>query len=208
MKLIDIRTLMKGQVEVILEVSRNDCAVTNSLPEEGCKVERLTIGTTRTLHKVNAEEKDRVFAALLSENLKAKRAGDNSIWVESSSCTPCSFFSKTFSNILGTRSTGKSKILYRILLPSPGDLRSLEKQMIAAGIEYEVVSVIPYMHQELTEREREILSIAMERGYFEDNRRISLTELSSVIGISPSSLSETLRRSLKKSVNFYMDRKP
>ncbi len=199
---------MKGQVEVILEVVRDDCAVTNALPNDGCQVERLTIGSGRTLHKVIAADKESVLTTLITANLKAKRAGDNSIWVESGSCSACSFFSKTFSNVLGSRSTGKKSIQYRILLPSPGDLKVLEKQMKAAGIEYDVVSVIPYLHQDLTQREREILSIAMEKGYFEDNGRTSLTELSKVIGISPSSLSEILRRSLKKSVNFYMDRKP
>ncbi|MCL4328260.1 MAG: helix-turn-helix domain-containing protein [Candidatus Thermoplasmatota archaeon] len=208
MKAINIRTLMKGQIEVILEVERNDCLITNTLPMDGFQIERLSIGTRRTIHRVSGHDNEEAIRVLNTAGFRAKRAGNSSLWVESASCSSCSFFSKTFSNIMGTRSAGRYRVQYRVLLPSPGDLRSLEKQLKAAGLSYDIISVISYNHHELTDREREILRMAMDKGYFEDSGRISLTKLARELDISPSSLSEILRRSLKKSVSFYMDRKP
>ena len=110
--------------------------------------------------------------------------------------------------MLGSRTLCDDSVQYRLLLPSLKGLRALETRMKAANLSYTILRVLPYVHQELTDRQREILNIAMESGYFESRSRISLTELSEVIGITPSSLSEILRRSLKKLVNFYFDHRP
>jgi predicted DNA binding protein len=52
----------------------------------------------------------------------------------------------------------------------------------------------PLDHQvALTARQEEILGTAMAQGYFEFPRRISLTNLSELVGVRPSTLSEILR---------------
>ncbi|MHA1196471.1 MAG: helix-turn-helix domain-containing protein [Promethearchaeota archaeon] len=56
----------------------------------------------------------------------------------------------------------------------------------------------------LTKRQKEILLKAYSRGYFEIPRKISLSKLAKELKISPSSLSETLRRITKKLSNFYL----
>ena len=45
----------------------------------------------------------------------------------------------------------------------------------------------------LTERQKEIVVTAVARGYFEFPRKVSLTELSRLVGVRPSTLSEILR---------------
>jgi len=45
----------------------------------------------------------------------------------------------------------------------------------------------------LTERQEEVLGTALEQGYFEFPRKISLTNLSELVGVRPSTLSEILR---------------
>lgn len=209
MRRISTKGLKHGPVEAIIEVIRGDCVVDEAMAEDQCSIERLAMGPKRTLHKVafNGNE-EKVRGNLTSHGLKYRNAGTGALWVEASSCTPCVFFSSSFSGVLGSRTLRHRKIQYRILLPSARELRSLESSMKAVGIEYELLAVIPYVHQELTERQREILSIALEHGYFDDESRTSLTQLAEIIGLSPSSLSEIMRRSLKKSVNFYFDHRP
>ncbi len=52
----------------------------------------------------------------------------------------------------------------------------------------------PLDHQvALTERQEQVLGKALEQGYFEFPRRISLTGLSELVGVRPSTLSEILR---------------
>jgi predicted DNA binding protein len=52
----------------------------------------------------------------------------------------------------------------------------------------------PLDHQvALTERQEQVLETALAQGYFEFPRRISLTGLSELVGVRPSTLSEILR---------------
>jgi predicted DNA binding protein len=52
----------------------------------------------------------------------------------------------------------------------------------------------PLDHQvALTARQEEVLGAALAQGYFEFPRRISLTNLSELVGVKPSTLSEILR---------------
>lgn len=60
---------------------------------------------------------------------------------------------------------------------------------------YSIVSIGYYRPSALlTERQEEILRYAYDKGYFEVPRKISLTKLSIELKISPSALSEMLRR--------------
>jgi len=53
---------------------------------------------------------------------------------------------------------------------------------------------VPLDHQvALTERQEQVLGTALVQGYFEFPRRISLTGLSELVGVRPSTLSEILR---------------
>ena len=68
-------------------------------------------------------------------------------------------------------------------------------ELDAQDIKYSIKSVgyfrpIPL----LTENQKEILNLAVKHGYFEIPRKISLTEFAKRLEISPSALSETLRR--------------
>lgn len=58
---------------------------------------------------------------------------------------------------------------------------------------------------EVTYREEEILKIALEKGYFDFPRRIKLEDLAKHFGIAPSTLSEILRRGLKKILERYFE---
>lgn len=50
----------------------------------------------------------------------------------------------------------------------------------------------------LTSRQEEVLLTALRMGYFDIPRRIKTRELASVLGMKPSTLTEILRRALRK----------
>lgn len=203
------RGLRQGQVEVVLEITRDDCQITQALAGNYCSIDRLGMGPNSTLHKIRfADDGEDIRARLIVKRLKYRSAGMGALWVEASSCGACAFFSESFSGVLGSRTICDNKIQFRVLLPSLKELKVLESRMKKGGIEYRIVGVIPYVHQELTERQREILRIALEYGYYEEDSRMSLTDLAKVLDMAPSSLSEILRRSVKKTINFYFDHRP
>jgi len=55
----------------------------------------------------------------------------------------------------------------------------------------------------LTSRQEEILRIALERGYFDHPRRVTLKELAKMLGVSPSTLSEIIKRGEKRILERY-----
>ncbi len=55
----------------------------------------------------------------------------------------------------------------------------------------------------LTARQRNIVEIALEEGYFDYPRRITLRQLASKVGVSASTVSEVLRRAEKKILSAY-----
>lgn len=57
----------------------------------------------------------------------------------------------------------------------------------------------------LTARQRELLSLAVERGYYDSPRECTLTELAEAAGVSPSSASATLQRAEGSVVKQFLD---
>jgi predicted DNA binding protein len=207
--MIELRGLKLGQVEAIIEVTREDCAISRALTGTNCHTERINIGPNTTVHKISFDGDGLdIKSCLTRRKIKYRNGGANSLWAEVDSCSTCAFFAKSFAGILGTRSLGNNVVQYRVLLPSMKDLKTLEANLRKEEIDYRTVKLYPYVHQELTERQRSVLRIAMEHGYFEEDDRTSLTELAERLNMAPSSLSEILRRSMKKAVMFYFDHMP
>jgi len=60
------------------------------------------------------------------------------------------------------------------------------------------------INDELTCRQREVLRTAFQLGYFDVPKRISLKELSDIVGVSPSSVDEIIKRAEKKILSHYL----
>jgi len=81
-------------------------------------------------------------------------------------------------------------------------LLELEKK----EIKFSIIS-IGYYHQSalLTKNQKEVLSFIYKNGYFEVPRKNTLTKLARDLKISPSALSETLRRIFKRLTRNYLE---
>jgi predicted DNA binding protein len=98
-------------------------------------------------------------------------------------------------------------------LAAPGErLSALGSHLESAGIDYEIESI----HADpadsgdhlLTERQRELLVTAAEKGYYETPRRTTLTEVSASLGISKATGSEVLHRAEGKVLHWFLDQRP
>ena len=200
-----LHRLRKNRIEAVIEVDTKDCELSQALSGFDCVIDRISLGANIARHKVLRNDGERVvLRKLAGRKLKVHRAA-GSLWVDTPNCAACSFFSSPFYIVLSAMAVGNDRMRCRLLLNSIRDLRALEVRMATASIHYNIQAIAPYARRELTERQRDILKIALDKGYFEQDSRTSLTKLAGMIGISPSSLSEILRRGLKKSVNFYFD---
>ena len=57
----------------------------------------------------------------------------------------------------------------------------------------------------ITDREKEIIFQLYEYGYFDPERKLSLTQIAEKLDVSPAALSEILRKTLRKIVKDYVE---
>lgn len=83
---------------------------------------------------------------------------------------------------------------WRFIARKTSDFRQVLARLSKEGIETRIEDVAPLERRAtLTGRQKEIMATAVAQGYFEFPRRISLTGLSELVGVKPSTLSEILR---------------
>ena len=85
-------------------------------------------------------------------------------------------------------------MLWRFLFQKPGDLREIMENLNRMGVRTRLRDLAPIDERPtLTIRQTQVINSAMRQGYYEFPREISLTELSHLLEIKPSTLSEILR---------------
>ncbi|MDE1857868.1 MAG: helix-turn-helix domain-containing protein [Thaumarchaeota archaeon] len=83
---------------------------------------------------------------------------------------------------------------WRFIARRTSDFRQILAHLEKEGIETRIEDVAPLERRPtLTGRQKEIMATAVASGYFEFPRKISLTGLSQLVGVKPSTLSEILR---------------
>lgn len=88
---------------------------------------------------------------------------------------------------------------WRLLVRRSEDLRDVLRRLEKAGRKAVIKEISDVsQREELTDRQKAILSIAISMGYFDFPRKVSLTGLSRAVGVKPSTLSEILRNAERK----------
>ncbi len=96
-------------------------------------------------------------------------------------------------------------ITWRVMTSDRQEIRRLMARLRRARCQAEVVKLTPLDERELlTSRQREIIMMAFERGFFETPRRVKLKDLSKLTGVSQATLSEVLRKGQKRIVVDYL----
>lgn len=199
----------KSLMQAVVRIERDDCPVANALEGADCFVEHLALCTdNHTLHSVKPQNGCDRTPTLLSKSIKARTIKNGEVWVESQSCSACSFLSSlSFVDISGCVFSGEKILQVTLIVPSLSDLRLLKRKLANSGLNYTIVDTSAFAHKSMTTKERNALELALTKRYFDCQDRTSLTELAQAIGVSPSSLSELIRRGTKKAVMFYLERK-
>jgi len=84
---------------------------------------------------------------------------------------------------------------WRVLIPNRAVLKKMVKEIRVAGVNIFVENVKPLIsNKTLTKKQRELLEIAYRKGFFDVPRRVKLGQLAGELGVSRSTLMESLRR--------------
>ncbi|MBN2153899.1 MAG: helix-turn-helix domain-containing protein [Candidatus Lokiarchaeota archaeon] len=91
------------------------------------------------------------------------------------------------------------------LIGGRGDVDALLTRFEERGIIFTVKSIGGISSKEiLSERQKEVLVRSLKAGFFETPRRVSLTELAREFDVSPTALSEMIRRLSKRLAEHYV----
>ncbi|MEM4354042.1 MAG: helix-turn-helix domain-containing protein [Candidatus Caldarchaeum sp.] len=85
------------------------------------------------------------------------------------------------------------------------NVRTFLNQLVKKGVAFKTVRQQTLRWNGiLTHRQEMVLRTALENGYFDYPRKVDIRELATQLEVSPATVSETLRKSLKKVVREYM----
>ncbi len=101
---------------------------------------------------------------------------------------------------------GDGSTRFRLLVGSGGSLSQLFRGLEEMGMAAELQSMERlYEHEPVTKKQEEILRLALEKGYFDYPRRITMNELAGLCGISTATLREILSRGERNILRHHFD---
>jgi predicted DNA binding protein len=107
------------------------------------------------------------------------------------------------------RSLGNGWIEWEIYAKDERTLTDLMKELKLTGCEVSLIKKRKMMEpRALTKKQEAVVRAAFELGYYDFPRKITGAKLARKLGISPSTISETLQRAERNLVEFYMRNNP
>jgi len=124
--------------------------------------------------------------------------------VTTSRCEICRILTDADVFLISAQSKDQGKVEWTIILSEKSVLKDIFDHLKSKSVEVELVKLTKIDDKEtLTERQDKITQVAFDRGYFDYPKRISLRELARMFDVSPSTLSEILRKGQRKIVMDY-----
>ncbi len=205
-------TKINREIEAEFILKRSDCDVTNYVYQNfnAIGIERLKIDGKNTTHRINfnsAEDTDKALQDIRKISIDTLKSGTKTIWAKSSCCSACSIIGTSDCVILSTKALNPTTVSYRLLFQNYAKLVELKHHLEMNGIEYSIADMDFKDNSGLTSREAEIIVRLYENGYFDRERKFTMTQMAEQLNISTAALSEILRKSLKKIIKEYIDDK-
>ncbi|HLI45980.1 MAG TPA: helix-turn-helix domain-containing protein [Geobacterales bacterium] len=201
---------MDGPAEVKIQVTRHDCKVMEIIGDEKVLVSKIIVRDKFSDHLINGQLTPILEQKLKSSGIRTIKLPEKGIWVRTQSCSACSFLGSSDAIIISAAPISRTEMSYRLLVPPLGYLRQIIKGLGDLGLQPKILEIKRLFppnrksEDELTERQLQLLILAYKKGYFDAERKTSLTELAKTLDISPSSAQELLKRALKKVVRAYL----
>ena len=192
-----------------IKVDRGDCEVANFFVPNIAEffLERVSPGEAQSNHLLSIRHLDKTKLRSIREAIPlTTRVGSDKIWCRSRACSACRLMASMDSLIIRSQFHSTDAIEYTILCSSIGAAKSIVEVLRTGGLRAILLSAGEVSYPlSLTAREIEILLIAHERGLFDDKRRTTVRELAKELSISATTLSNIIRRSVRKIVELQLE---
>ena len=193
-------------IRVLIKAYRNDCVVQNTLSNLNIdfNIIRININGDEATHlvSINRMLTDDHINALRDARLKVTRINEDLMWIKAPVCSSCRVLGNSGALVNEGSPLNDNVVVYEVLLPSRGYLRSVMREFTRNGVNAKIMMVENVKLTNLTRRQLEVLQLAYRRGLFNGKRRVSISDLARELNITPATLSILLRKSIKKCLKF------
>jgi len=171
LSIADCWPLYRGEMAMLLGLTGTPIAIKKTI-----SALQEMVGVREVYEVDNDVHSTTVFMAL--EKPRICRSAENSVVM----CLDCPFNST------------EVPARWRFAAKKTSDVREIIARLAEGGIQARIQDISPLdKNVTLTLKERGIIAVAIERGYFEFPRKITLEGLSQVVGVEPASLGKILR---------------
>lgn len=119
--------------------------------------------------------------------------------VVTSRCAACAALTGVDCFLISATSRPDGRVDWSVVTGGEGSLKELVDRLVASGCEVEVRRARrPERHRNLTRRQEEVLRLALDEGYYDRPKRVTIRDLARRAGVSPSTLQEVLQRAERK----------
>jgi len=128
-------------------------------------------------------------------------------WIESEGCDVCNTILSHGSFLVSGRNVHDFNLMYSFIAPSFDAYRSIISALESIGLKVKVLRIGKFESKGeiLTRKQERTLWLALGTGFYEYPRKVNITELSRKLGTSPSTLSETLRRGIRRLLEHHFE---
>ena len=163
-------------------------------------------GYTRHLLRISPQQIEKIPKHLLKKVEKRVSDTQMSAWFETQGCDVCNTIVAYGSFLISGRSIEGKTLIYQFITPSFSAFKRIISKLETLGFSPQILEVGKYQPKGfLTEKQERVLWFALRMGYFEYPRKINSIELSKKLGIAPSTLSEIVRRGMRRLVEYHFE---
>ncbi len=160
-------------------------------------------GDDKTLK--TAIEEIRVHPSVGGVTVKTHQPGSTTFIVDVVKCKACEVLMKTKAFMVFPVSIQKGRMKWLLITDDNPTIGKLIDELEKCGCDVQIERVTPFGGRGiLTERQEELVRVALASGFFDFPRKIGTSELSRKLGISVSTLSEIMRATQRRIFSEYV----
>ena len=203
---------MNKPYHAVIEVINPECQVLQRLQSKGimhfdiADIRCTASGKIRHLVEISTEH-----LTLLEgrSSRRKKRAHKTGVWIESEGCSVCNAILAQNSFLISGKRARGEVFVYSFVTPDFKSYKEILRMLESMGFQFKVVKAGTFTPRGdiLTRTQEKVLWYALKTGYFEYPRRIDTNQLARLLGVSPPTVSEIVRRGIRRLLEHYFEAK-
>jgi len=199
---------------VVIEVENRQCRILKKFASLGLKhlkvadIRSSSNGSIKHLIELNRDQVKKVPKDFKTAVPTGKAQGKPSMWFESEGCEVCNTILSCDAFLISGKSIEEHTIMYSFIVSTFEAYTSIISALENSGHKVNVLKMGSFEPKTgiLTEKQERIFWLALKGGFFDYPRKIGMRELSAKLGISPSTLSEIVRRGTRRLLEHHFEK--